>query len=149
MKLTEVFPNEIFWLMITVKKVFFKISQNWQESICTGVSFLISCRLPACIFTKTRLRYRCFPEKFGKNFGNAYFIEHLRTAASVCYLEWSIKVKCQKMRDSFILKASKLGSWFKWIKYEIQQITEVYLIYLHWSTKALNKKAMCWCFAMF
>ena len=56
-----------------IKKVFFKISQNSQESTCIGVSFLkkIAAWRPAALL-KTRLQHRCFPVNFLRN-----FYEHL------------------------------------------------------------------------
>ena len=40
----------------SIKKVFFKISQNSQENICAKVSFIL----------KKRLWHRCFPVNFAK-----------------------------------------------------------------------------------
>ena len=56
-----------------IKKVFFKISQNSQENTCIGVSFLkkIAAWRPAALLKK-RLKHRCFPVNFLRN-----FYEHL------------------------------------------------------------------------
>lgn len=52
------------------KKLFLKVSGNWQKSICTEVFYLIKLQASS-------LSCECC-----KNFKNTYFVEHLRTAAS-------------------------------------------------------------------
>ena len=61
-----------------VKKVFLEISQNWQESTSTRVSFWIKLHVEACNFLKKRLWYSCFPVNFVKFLRTPFFIGHLR-----------------------------------------------------------------------
>ena len=65
-------------------EVFFKIPQNSQENICTGVSFLIKLQ-PAGLqlYQKRRSNKFYFPVNFAKFLKNLFFIESLQTAASV------------------------------------------------------------------
>ena len=57
----------------SVKKEFLKLSQNSQEKICVGVSFL---SLRAANLFKKRLWRRCFPVNFSKFLGTSFSIEH-------------------------------------------------------------------------
>ena len=63
----------------SVKKTFWKISQNSQENTCARASFLI--KLQATILWKERLWHRCFPVSFSEIFQNVFFTEHLRATA--------------------------------------------------------------------
>ena len=56
------------------KKVFLKISWNWQEKTCVGV-FIFAGLRPATLFKK---RYGCFPVNFSKFLKTHFFIELLR-----------------------------------------------------------------------
>ena len=60
-------------------EVFFKIPQNSKESICIGVSFLIKLQPAGLQFYQER-RSNKFSFEFLRNI---FFIESLRTAASV------------------------------------------------------------------
>ena len=57
-----------------VKKVFSKISWNWQEKTCVGV-FIFAGLRPATLFKK---RYGCFPVNFSKFLKTYFFIELFR-----------------------------------------------------------------------
>ena len=59
----------------SVKNVFLKFSQNWQENTCDRVSFLIKSQVN---FIKKRLWHRCFLVNFAKFLRTTFFIEHLR-----------------------------------------------------------------------
>ena len=55
----------------SIKKVFLKISQKFQENICVEVSFLI--KLPPTL-SKKRLQLMCFPVNFTKSL-RAHFLQ--------------------------------------------------------------------------
>ena len=88
LKLGSAKPESIYrssqWC--SIKKVFFKISQNSQESTCARVSFLI--KLQAFIKKET-LEQVVFCE-FCEILKNIFFTEHLRAAASVFRTESNI-----------------------------------------------------------
>ena len=63
----------------SVKKMFLKISQNFQENICARVSFLIKLRgLRAATLLKKKLWHKCFPMNFAKYLRTPFFTEHFR-----------------------------------------------------------------------
>ena len=78
--------NRLFYVEITeavvqrcsVKKVFLEISQNSQESICTGDSFLIKLQAWPVTLLKKKSLAQVFPCKFCKISKNTFFTEHLR-----------------------------------------------------------------------
>ena len=53
-----------------IKKLFLKISKNWQENICVRVSL-------ACNLVKKRIWRRCFPANFGTSPVNASVFRQL------------------------------------------------------------------------
>ena len=67
----------------SVKKVFLKISQISHESICAGVSFLITLLVFRSSGLETpRLMFSC---KICEIFKNNYFQEHLQKTVSICF----------------------------------------------------------------
>ena len=62
----------------SIKKVFWKISQNSQEDTCARVSFLIKMQVKPATLLKKILWLRCFPVDFAKFLRTPFFIEHLR-----------------------------------------------------------------------
>ena len=66
------------------KKVFLKMSQNWQENNCVGVSFFnkVSGFSPAILWKK-RTPTQVFSCEFCKMFEDTYFGKHLRTTTFV------------------------------------------------------------------
>ena len=59
----------------SVKKVFFKISQNSQENTCVRISFSI--KLQACYFIEKETLTQVFSCEFCEILKNTFFIEHL------------------------------------------------------------------------
>ena len=66
----------------SVKKVFFKISQNSQENACGRVPFLIKMQAAPATLLKKRLWHKRFPVNFAKFLRTPFFTEHLSTTAS-------------------------------------------------------------------
>ena len=62
----------------SVRKVFFKISQNSHEDIIIGVSFLIMLRASDLKLNQKKPRTQVFSCEFCENFKNTFFIEDLR-----------------------------------------------------------------------
>ena len=60
--------------------------EKFTEKHCTKVSFLIKLQAEACKLIKKEILAQVFPCEFCEIFKNTYFEEHLRTAASVCYV---------------------------------------------------------------
>ena len=73
------------------KKLFLKISGNWQKSICTEVFYLIKLQVSS-------LSCECC-----KNFKNTYFVEHLRTAASAGMILQMNKCTVQVKKNSLMI----------------------------------------------
>ena len=65
------------------EKVFLEISQNLQENTRVWVSLLIKLQASACNFIKKETLARVFSCEFCKISKNTFFIEQLRTTASV------------------------------------------------------------------
>ena len=63
---------EAFFRRCSVKKVFLEISQNSQEKVCAGESFL-----PATLLKKS-LWHRRFPVNFAESLRTLFFTEHLQ-----------------------------------------------------------------------
>ena len=61
-----------------MEKVFLKILQNFQESTCVRVSFLIKLQVSACKETLAQV----FSCEFYEIFQNIFFTEHLRPTIS-------------------------------------------------------------------
>ena len=80
--------------------MFSKINQNSQKNTCAGVSFNKVAGWSATTLTK-KTSSLVFPCKLYKIFKNTYFVEHLRTAASVSHLATSDYVKHSKFRIWF------------------------------------------------
>ena len=68
--------NEAVVQRCSVKGVFLKISQNSQENICAGVSFLI--KLQASNFIEKETLAQVFPVNFSKFLGASSSTEHLQ-----------------------------------------------------------------------
>ena len=62
--------------------MFLKISQNSQENICAGVSFLIKLQASACNFIKKETLARVFSCEFCEIFKNTFLYETPPVAAS-------------------------------------------------------------------
>ena len=69
----------------SIKKVFWKISQNSQENTCATVSFLIKLQASACNFIKKETLAQAFSCVFCKIFNNIFLIQHLRVTASALF----------------------------------------------------------------
>ena len=63
---------------VSVKKVFFKISQHSLENLGVGASFFKKVGGLACNFIKTETPTQVFSCEFSKNFKNTFFMKHLR-----------------------------------------------------------------------
>ena len=61
-----------------VKKVFFEVSQNSQENICVGASFLIKYQALACSFIEKETLAQVFPCNFEKFLRTPFPTEHLQ-----------------------------------------------------------------------
>ena len=67
--------------------MFLKILQNSQENTCAKVSFLIKLQAPNLQFYfKKASSAGAFSREFYEIFTSTYFVEHMRTIASVTYI---------------------------------------------------------------
>ena len=66
--------------------MFLKILQNSQENTCAKVSFLIKLQAPNLQFYLKKTPAQVFSREFYEIFTSTYFVEHMRTIASVTYI---------------------------------------------------------------
>ena len=82
----------------SVKKVFLKISQNYHENTCAGVSFLISGRTrPATLLKKQTLAQKLSFE-ICKIFKKTFFY---RSASFIGFLRWLLP-RCESIRPTTV-----------------------------------------------
>ena len=79
---TKELPNVKKQPRCSIKKVFFKVSQNSQENTCARVSFSSSCSPKPCNNFKKEDLTQVFSCEFWEISKNTFLTEHLRTTAS-------------------------------------------------------------------
>ena len=111
-KVWDELQKEEVVLKCFVKKVFLKLSQNWQENIFVGVSFLI--KLQASGFIKKETETQVFPMNFVKFFMNTFFKEHvwwLLLYKRLIFVDFFVK---EKVLKQIFFKLSGLTSSNIW-----------------------------------
>ena len=76
-------PQQVHYMKrCSIKKMFWKISQNSLESTCSRVSFLIKLQAKSCNFIEKETLEQVFSRQFCEIFKNTLFTEHVWVIAS-------------------------------------------------------------------